>query len=69
MKIKGTKSVIFGYTESGTISLEQFDETIGEPVWIYLTIDQFRIIQKWLKVAEPNIQSAWNGGVENETNS
>jgi len=64
MKLKGTQSVEVDFTAAGTIVLEQFCEDMGEFVFIYITLDQFRRIQKWVIDGEVEINSAWNDGVD-----
>ena len=69
MKLKGTQGVLVDYTEAGTIVLEQQCDITDEMHYVYLTLEQFRIIQDWVKLAEPNIEHAWNKGVDNDFQS
>lgn len=69
MKLKETKEVTVEITSTGEIVLQQYCQFLDEMVAIYLTLDQFHSIQKWVKIAEPNIEYAWNGGVEHDLKS
>lgn len=62
--IKGAASIHVDVTESGKICIEQWDETINEPVFVYITLEQFRAIEKWVAENYLDIAGAWNGGVE-----
>ena len=64
--IKGVASVNVDVTDSGKICIEQYDELIGEPVFVYLTLEQFRIIEKWVTSNYLDIANAWNDGIEVE---
>lgn len=62
--IKGVASVNVDITDSGKICIEQYDETIGELVFVYLTLEQLRIIGKWVDKNYLDIANAWNDGIE-----
>ena len=64
--IKGVTSVNVDVIDSGKICIEQYDETIGEQVFVYLTLEQFRIIGRWVDKNYLDIANAWNDGVEME---
>jgi len=64
--IKGVTSVNVDVIDSGKICIEQYDETIGEQVFVYLTLEQFRIIGRWVDKNYLDIAYAWNDGVEME---
>ncbi len=64
--IKGVASVNVDVTDSGKICIEQYDETIGEQVFVYLTLEQFRIIGRWVDKHYLDIANAWNDGIEVE---
>lgn len=67
MEIKGTNSLHVSQTLSGKICLEQWSDDYAEPVFVYFTLEQFRRIQRWVDENEVEIDEAWNGGVEDET--
>jgi hypothetical protein len=62
--IKGVASVNVDITDSGKICIEQYDETFGELVFVYLTLEQLRIIGKWVDKNYLDIANAWNDGIE-----
>ena len=62
--IKGVASVNVDVTDSGKICIEQYDEIIGEPIFVYLTLEQFRIIGRWVDKHYLDIANAWNDGIE-----
>lgn len=64
MQLKATKSADVSYTSHGMIAIEQWDETYNEPVFVYLTVEQFRSIQRWVDHYESDITSVWNSGVD-----
>ena len=64
--IKGVTPVSVDVTNSGKICIEQYDDIIGEQVFVYLTLDQFRIIEKWVTKNYLDIANAWNDGIEVE---
>ena len=57
-------SVNVDITDSGKICIEQYDETFGELVFVYLTLEQLRIIGKWVDKNYLDIANAWNDGIE-----
>lgn len=62
--IKGSASIRVDMTDSGKICLEQLDDTIGEPAFVYLTLEQFRAVEKWVADNYLDIVEAWNSGVQ-----
>lgn len=64
MIFKGYQGLYVNYTDDGKIVFEQYSTEFGKPVSILVTLDQFKKIEKWVKQAEPNIQAAWNDGVD-----
>lgn len=64
MLFKETKSLHIDYVANGHISISQHSIEFGKIVDVYLTIDQFRQIQKWVDKNEVEISEAWNNGVE-----
>lgn len=64
MQLKETTSADVSITPYGTIAIQQWDNAINEPVFVYLTLEQFRGIQRWVDNNEQNIVAAWNGGVD-----
>ena len=62
--IKGSASIRVDMTDSGKICLEQLDDTIGEPAFVYLTLEQFRAVEKWVADNYLDIAEAWNSGVQ-----
>lgn len=66
MQIKGTESIHVSFTAAGKIAIEQWSSEHGEPVCIYITLDQFKEIDRWADENYLEILEAWNGGVEDE---
>jgi len=64
--IKGVASIHVDVTESGKICIEQYDDIIGEQVFVYLTLEQFRVIEKWVTCNYLDIANLWNDGIEVE---
>jgi hypothetical protein len=64
MKIKGTQSIRVCITEAGTIGLEQLDEIMGTFVYVYLSLEQFNSLESWVFKNKDEIESLWNGGVD-----
>ena len=67
LSFKKVESVVVAINEMGFISLAQNSSRYGEPQGIFLTLDQFRRIQRWVDKNEVEIDQTWNGGVEDET--
>jgi len=63
MKLKAISAASVSFTQDGRIAIEQWDETYNEPVFVYLTLNQFRNIQQWIDDHQPDIEDAWNNGV------
>jgi hypothetical protein len=63
MKLKEIDAVEVGITVYGKIILRQ---TTSEENFVYLTLDQFRSIQKWVDENIGAITYLWNDGVVDE---
>lgn len=66
MKYKDIIGFYVFISEEGTIGIEQHSHEFGKHIHIYLTLDQFRRVQRWVDDNELEIDALWNGGVENE---
>lgn len=66
MQFKGIESLNVEYTKAGKICIEQLDQLTNEIVFVYLTLDQFKVIEKWVDTNYLEILEAWNDGVEDE---
>lgn len=66
MKFKGIETANVVISSSGKIRIEQYSADHGEPVRIFLTLDQFKQIENWVFKNNDEIELAWNDGVENE---
>jgi hypothetical protein len=64
MKLKAISAASVSFTQDGRIAIEQWGDTYNEPVFVYLTLDQFRNIQQWVDDHQPDIEAAWNNGVD-----
>jgi hypothetical protein len=64
MELKGIDSIYVDYTQSGKIAIEQWSDEHDCPVTIYITVDQFRNIEKYVNTHYLDILAAWNDGVE-----
>jgi hypothetical protein len=64
MQLKGSDSIYVEYTESGVIAIEQWSHETRCPVTIYITVEQFRNIEKYVREHYLDILAAWNDGVE-----
>lgn len=69
MRLLETQSAEVGIASNGKIYIEQYCDHLKEPVYVYLSLDQFRIIENWVFKNQDEIELAWNGGVSNEANS
>lgn len=63
MKLKEIDAVEVDITVYGKIILRQ---TTSEENFVYLTLDQFRSIQKWVDESIGAITYLWNDGVVDE---
>lgn len=63
MKLKEIDAVEVDITVYGKIVLTQ---TTGEENFVYLTLDQFRAIQKWVDESIGAISYLWNNGIVDE---
>ncbi len=66
MQLKGTDVIHVDYTSAGKIAVEQWCEDSKEPMFVYMTLDQFRTISKWIDKNYLDIVGAWNDGVDDE---
>lgn len=67
MELKGTESVEFFITVGGKIGIRQDAIEFGEPVCVFLTLDQFSKIEHWVFKNKDEIELAWNEGVEDDS--
>lgn len=66
MELKGIEAVEVFITVGGKIGIRQDAIEFGEPVCIFLTLDQFSRIENWVFKNKDEIELAWNEGVEDE---
>jgi hypothetical protein len=64
MNLKSTKSANVSFNSQGKIVIEQWSDDFGKPVTIYLTSNQFEVIDDWVFKNRDEIESAWNNGVD-----
>lgn len=69
MVIKGQSSISVNFDKSGFILIKQYSTEFGKPVDIFITLDQFELIGKYILNNISIIESNWNDGVENDSNS
>ena len=67
MELKGVEAVEVFMTVRGKIGIRQDSIEFGEPVCVFVTLEQFRIIEKWVLKNEVDIYEAWNFGVEDDS--
>jgi len=67
MKLKSINDAEAFVTVSGKIAIAQHSFELGKIVHVYLTLDQFRQLQKWVDENEQQVMEAWNDGVDDET--
>ena len=64
MIFKGSKEIYAGYTDDGLIYLEQYSTEFGKTIRLFITLDQFKLLEKWVTRNECDIDNNWNGGVQ-----
>lgn len=64
MELKGIEAVEVFTTVGGKIGIKQDSIEFGEPVCVFITLDQFAEIENWVFRNKDEIDSAWNNGVE-----
>lgn len=64
MIFKGSQAIQAGFTEDGLICLEQYSTEFGKSVSIFITLDQFKLIERYVMNWKEDISQAWNDGVE-----
>jgi hypothetical protein len=67
MRLKPTEAVYFGFKKNGEIYIEQYDENWCDMVRCCLSPEQFRAIENWFFANRDLIDSAWNNGVEDDS--
>ena len=63
MKFKSVEGLDIYVTQEGKIALEQNSFEFGEPVRVFLTLEQFKSLYDWVLENEEQIDVTWNGGV------
>jgi hypothetical protein len=66
MELKGIEAVEVFMTVGGKIGIRQDAIEFGEPVCVFITLDQFSKIEHWVFQNKDEIELTWNDGVENE---
>jgi len=69
MRMKSVDSLEAYITTDGRIALEQKSIELGKYVYIYLTIEQFNSLERWIFNNKDKIESKWNGGMEDDLQS
>lgn len=69
MELKGIEAATVRISTSGNICIEQYSHSMGAPVEIYLTLQQFNNIETFVFKNRDDIELLWNEGVENDSNS
>lgn len=64
MELKGIEAVEVFITIGGKIGIRQDSIEFGEPVVVFLSLDQFAAIENWVFKNKDEIDLAWNNGVE-----
>ena len=64
MELKGIEAVEVFTTVCGKIAIKQDSIEFGEPVVVFLSLDQFAAIENWVFKNKDEIDLAWNNGVE-----
>jgi hypothetical protein len=64
MELKGIEAVEVFTTVGGKIAIKQDSIEFGEPVVVFLSLDQFAAIENWVFKNKDEIDLAWNNGVE-----
>jgi hypothetical protein len=69
MRLLETQSTEVGISSDGKIYIEQYCSDLKEPIYIYLSLDQFRVIENWVFKNKDEIELKWNCGVRDEADS
>jgi hypothetical protein len=64
MKFKDVEGFYVYHTQSGKIAIRQNSFEFGKDVDVYLTLEQFKNLERWVTRNECEIDELWNGGVE-----
>jgi hypothetical protein len=64
MNFKNVEGFYLYMTEDGRIGIQQKSFEYGKSVNVFLTLDQFRLVEKWVTRNECDIDEVWNSGVE-----
>lgn len=64
LRFKKIDSFVVEHNGCGEICIDQWDDYRNEPVTIVITLDQFRVLQRWVDKNEVEIVQAWNSGVD-----
>ena len=67
MKFKSIEGFSVFISQEGKIVIEQKSLEFGKPVQVFLTLQQFYGIEHWVYSNKEQIFSAWNEGVENDS--
>jgi hypothetical protein len=67
--MKETQATDVGISSDGKIYIEQYCSAMNEPIYIYLSLEQFKSIEDWVWKNKDEIELAWNGGVSDEADS
>jgi len=67
MELKGTEAVEVFITVGGKIGIRQDAIEFGEPVVVFITLDQFAAIENWVFKNKDEIDLTWNNGVEDDS--
>jgi hypothetical protein len=67
MELKATQSLHVDYLSNGHICISQHSYELGKIVDIFLTLEQFKAIEKWVNENYLEILGAWNGGVADDS--
>jgi len=68
MIFKSVDNIELIITTNGKISIRQ-DSNDYDSDTVFITLDQFELIGKYILENISNIELAWNDGVENDSNS
>ncbi len=66
MELKGIEAVEVFITVGGKIAIRQDAIEFGEPVCVFITLDQFSKIEHWVFKNKDEIELTWNDGVEDD---
>jgi hypothetical protein len=69
MKLKDTEALEIFITKHGRIAIRQDSIEHGEPVLIFITLEQFAKIEDWVFKNKEEIEIIWNEGIDKEEDS